>query len=219
MINTSLSFETISQLLNGPAFKSLPSQQTKETEKTNTLALKALRKVDLDNMQASESPMKNIRQTIYGECPFSLKALKWKKENDITAGRNVSIVIFRLSDSTLAYTIAATSGPPGQPHAELEALDELPNNVEKDHILAVYSERKFCCKGSNCHRKVKLAIDKENTEVVYNVHHTPNQKRQRENELEFQELQSEMGIRLARSKKSHPTEAKRKVLPKKLFHP
>lgn len=163
------------------------------------VALRTLRKKDLDDLGVSDSPLKNMETTNYGDCPFSRKAIEWKKENSITAGRNVAIVLFKhhLSQE-LDYTIDVTEGPPGAAHSELKAYDALPKEVKvnRENIVYVYTERKPCRHGSNCARKMKNSLG-EKTQILYSAHHTPDKKRQRESEFGLQAKQHEEGIRVA----------------------
>jgi hypothetical protein len=194
MINT----DSLFTLLQKPAYNELGPQSSSPYTPKNK-SLKRVRKQDLDDLGISGSPLKNMMQTEYGGSPRSLKIVDWKKGKDITAGRNAAIVIFRHPGTgELGYTIAATDGPPGAPHAELRALDALPEAVKrsKENILQVYTERKPCQEGSDCNRKLKLAIG-ENTEIIYGAHHTPHKGRREESEFALQVKQHDLGVRVA----------------------
>lgn len=167
-----------------------------------------VRKRHLDFIDASDSPFKISEKTIFGKCPLSKRAIKHKKENDLTTGRNVAIIIaYDSIKKELIYTIDATDGPPGPRHAELLAYDALPkhikSNKKKEDILLIYTERAPCKKGSDCHRKVKLVISKE-TKIVWNTDYSPTKSHRHKTEEIFRKMQEDYGVRAPkRAKKYH----------------
>jgi len=172
----------ISAILNQPPYEppqgQLPSTPIK------------MRIADVANV--SISPFKNADLEKYGMGELSKRVIKHKLEEDLTVGRNASLVIFESpSSANIRYTIGHTSGPPGGPHGELKALDKLPRKIDKKKILAVYTERKCC---PNCHAKLKKYLNPK-TKVVHSCHYTPS-KRQRVIEGVFREVQSQAGIRV-----------------------
>lgn len=178
------------------SFLSPPRTLTKKLTHTTPSDIRLagqIRKRHLEEANTSNSPFKNEKMTEYGKEPLSQRAKKHKIDNDITAGRNVSVVIFF---DTMAekyqYVIANTIGHPGGPHAELRALDALPKHISTENIHLVYTEREPCHKGSNCHCKLKAMLD-STTKVVYSVKGV--------SEEEFRKLQAEHGIRVAKQVK------------------
>jgi Xanthomonas XOO_2897-like deaminase len=166
----------------------------------STISFKTLRKKSLDEqgIPNTPSPLKKMRK-LDSEHPLVKKALEFQQTNDITAGRNVAITVFNSPRSkSLQYVISATSGPPGAPHSELKVLDEVPPHIKMDisNIKAIFTQRKPC---KGCTRKLDL-LDKENTEVMWEAHHTPHKKRQRKNEELYQKIQNSRGIRVANPK-------------------
>lgn len=157
-------------------------------------SLTKLRKSDLDEREISRSPIKNLIKVSYANDIFAKTAAAYKKKKDITAGRNVAVALYSSPDSKhLKMKIAATDGPPGQPHAEAKLFDSLPEKVREDTSLlhVIYTERKPCQHtGQNCERKLKAVLGEE-TKVLYSIHHSPDKDRQLMNELEFQARQAE----------------------------
>lgn len=149
-----------------------------------------MRKRDLKRTQ--HSPFGKIDKENYGEGWLSRKVIQWKRENNVSAGRNVSLVVF--GDQ---FIITATSGPPGGPHSELLALSLLPTHIPKELIRLVYTERNCC---PLCHAKLKEWLSPE-TVIIYSAPYTPNSKRQRVNEVALQALQIREGIRAPSAKK------------------
>ncbi len=158
-----------------------------------------IRKRHLEDATQSSSPFKKARVTCYGEESLSKKAIEYKKEHDLTTGRNVSIVLFPSPKSKKQrYMIAATAGHPCNPHAELKVLGMLPENIKKIDLL--YTERQPCQKGSDCHRKLKGILD-PSVEVSYSIPYPIDKEERRNSEAKFRQLQQEHGIRAARVKK------------------
>jgi len=152
-----------------------------------------VRKRHLEEAQASSSPFKKARTAHYGKEPLSQKMISYKKENDITTGRNGALIIFTSPKSKKKrYTIAATEGLPGNPHAELKALDKVPSHVTK--VDLIYTERAPCKHGSNCHRKLKFVTSDE-SEIVHSVQYPADQQKRKMTEKAFREQQEYLGIR------------------------
>lgn len=148
----------------------------------------------------TDSPMSKTAKEEYGEGPLSKRAKKFKKDNDISVGRNVSLIIFYdaiVNESR--YVIAATDGPPGGPHAELRAIDALPSHVSKENIQLIYTEREPCRHGSQCYCKLKMMIEKT-TKVVWSIDFPDIKETRQVSEEEFRKLQAAHGIRLPGTK-------------------
>lgn len=185
--------DAIARILSQPAHPGEPSTPTKR------LAKKTKQQLDVEGV--TRTPLKELRQLPYGNDPFSQRAIRMKREEDVTAGRNVAIVVFQSPNSKeVRHTIARTDGPPGPVHAEIDAYDKVPAYIRenKENILHVFTERKPCL---HCTQKLKSVLSKE-TPVSYAAPHTPDKARQRENEAMFQKEQAELGVRVARQKKS-----------------
>lgn len=173
-----------------------------ETVTVNPAAsLRKIHKKHLDALGVTTSPLKNLKKVPYLEHPMARRAAEYKKKINATAGRNVSIVLYRSPNTkTPRHTIAITEGPPGGPHAELRAFDMLPEAVRQDAanlVFAVYTEREPCtAHDSGCARKLKSVLAKT-TEIYFSANHDSNPRRQLFTELEFQRLQAQDGIRLS----------------------
>lgn len=135
----------------------------------------------------------------YGKCPFSKIAMQYKIDNGITAGRNVAVISYLDTDGEKKYTIAATTDLPGSTHAELKAYDLLPQPVraKPESILAVYTERQPCRKGSNCADKLAAVISKS-THIYWSVAHPTEAISRRHLELNFQAHQKSLGISVSK---------------------
>jgi hypothetical protein len=138
------------------------------------------RKRDLDEIRSRLFSPLNEDQIPYGGNPVTDRVIQFRREHrNILEGRNVSLVLYRPSESESGgYVIAATRGRMGEfPHAEMIALDKLPSSVreQQDRIRAVYSERKPCGKGCghrDCSSKIALVAGR-NTKVLYSFKNDP----------------------------------------------
>lgn len=165
------------------------------------VSLSKVNKRQLEQLNVTTSPIKNLKKVPYAEHPLARRAAEYKKQINATAGRNVSIVLYQSPNSkTPKHTIAITEGPPGGPHAELKAFDMLPLAVRQDAsnlVFAVYTEREPChAHDAGCARKLKSVLART-TEVFYTANHDSNPRRQLFTELEFQRVQAQEGIRLS----------------------
>jgi len=133
-----------------------------------------VRKRNLDQVRGFLSPPMNGDQISYGGNPITDRVIQYRKDHpEVLAGRNVSLILYRPSESELGgYVIAATRGRMGEyPHSEMIALDKLPESVrnQRDRIRIVYTERRPCQKGCgqrNCAAKIPLAVGL-NTAVLF----------------------------------------------------
>src|SRR5207249_3650598 len=113
---------------------------------------------------------------------FSQRSIAYKKENNLTTGRNVAIVVFKSPKSQKQrYTIASTQGHPCNAHAEIKALDLIPKNGT---VQTIYSERKPCQKGSNCHRKLKAVVPPD-AEIIHSIEYSIDPNERKISEKEF----------------------------------
>jgi len=164
--------------------------------------LKDVRAKHLDP-EITTSPIKSAEKTEYGHCPFSKRAIEYKKKNNISAGRNVSIVAFQMPGTDAEECVIKATEGFCQAHAELKAYDELPPEVRKNHALitSIYTERAPCNRSSgSCTRKLKQKFGvRLGTTIAlrYSQDYHPVKEIQARNEEKFQRLQEKLGIRRA----------------------
>lgn len=205
------------------SLKSTPKIKTKPRRKVKAqsdfenikpcVSLSKLNKKQLDGLNVTTSPLKNLTKVSDLEHPLVRRAVEHKKKINATAGRNVSIILFNSPNSKKPkHTIAITDGPPGGPHAELKAFDSLPLAVRQDAsnlVFAVYTEREPCnAHDAGCARKLKSVLART-TQIFYTANHDSNPRRQLFKEIEFQHAQAQQGIRLSACYEKHLANAEK----------